>query len=183
MIDKPMDKPFLENASISPSGCTVAAGITMDSRNNPGNSKDREYSLKSGGTPRSKCWRNVSDVIQSLDSEFRVVLSRRDRNTPSKVNWNWFLFSYERPRLWASVESIYWKVQFWLSTFCIRCYHASKKCNWWLGKNPGKILPIWNTAPSRAHLLPCNKNVRRITNSPSIGSMLRSVTSKLLQFL
>ena len=56
MIDKPMDKPFLENASISPSGCTVAAGITMDSRNNPGNSKDWEYSPKSGGTPRSiKC--------------------------------------------------------------------------------------------------------------------------------
>ena len=45
MIDKPMDKPLLENASISPSGCTVAAGITMDSRNNPGNSKDREYSV------------------------------------------------------------------------------------------------------------------------------------------
>ena len=47
MIDKPMDKPLLENASISPSGCTVAAGITMDSRNNPGNSKDREYSVGS----------------------------------------------------------------------------------------------------------------------------------------
>ena len=47
MIDKPMDKPLLENASISPSGCTVAAGITMDSRNNPGNSKDREYSVVS----------------------------------------------------------------------------------------------------------------------------------------
>ena len=41
IIDKPIDKPLLENASISPSGCTVAAGITMDSRNNPGNSKDR----------------------------------------------------------------------------------------------------------------------------------------------
>ena len=33
IIDKPIDKPLLENASISPSGCTVAAGITMDSRN------------------------------------------------------------------------------------------------------------------------------------------------------
>ena len=41
IIDKPIDKPLLENVSISPSGCTVAAGITMDSRNNPGNSKDR----------------------------------------------------------------------------------------------------------------------------------------------
>ena len=44
IIDKPIDKPLLENASISPSGCTVAAGITMDSRNNPGNSKARENS-------------------------------------------------------------------------------------------------------------------------------------------
>ena len=42
IIDKPIDKPLLENASISPSGCTVAAGITMDSKNNPGNSKARE---------------------------------------------------------------------------------------------------------------------------------------------